>query len=775
MRLNAGGAAVSTGGATWGADQYFSGGKSYTNPSVTSIAGTTDDALYLNERSATTNLGSFSYAIPVSESGTYTAKLHFAEIYWGATGGGAGGAGKRVFSANLEGGPVELANYDINADVGPMTAVVKSYDVSVTDGTLNVAFSASVNQPTVAAIEVLKSGSTPVDTTPPTVQSTVPAAGATDVAVDTSLKAVFSEDMKASTISGTTFKLVRASDNAAVNAAVTYDASTKTATLDPSANLDADKDYTATVTTGAQDAAGNAMADTKVWSFTTAKPADTTPPDVTATVPVDGAKNVAVADNIAATFSEEMNEVSLESPGTFTLAKQGATSPVAATVAYNVANKTVTLDPASNLDQVATYTATITTQAKDVAGNPLASTETWTFSTADNTAPAAPTVRLATASDSGSSNTDNLTNDTTPTFVGQAEAASKVELFDGTSSLGTTTASNTGEWSLTAPAALSEGEHTITSTATDAANNTSNPSAGFKVNIDTTAPQTTLSASGPSGMVASKTAEFAFTSEPNASFECKLDAEGYAGCSSPKTYTNLSDGDHTFEVKATDAAGNTDASPATRTWTVDAAVPTVTGVAPAEGATGVPASTNVAATFSEAMNATTINGTTFTLIRQGTATPVAATVTYDAASKRAILNPSADLVEQATYTATLKGGTSGVKNLAGNALAADKSWSFTTDFSVPSKLSAKRSGSGSSQRIDLSWRDNSQVEAKYVIERSTTPEFTSNLVTREVGANVVTYRDTAVARNTTYYYRVFAASSAGVKSASSNVVSVVTR
>ena len=42
-------------------------------------------------------------------------------------GGGPGGAGRRVFSANLEGGPTELANYDINADVGPMAAAVKEF------------------------------------------------------------------------------------------------------------------------------------------------------------------------------------------------------------------------------------------------------------------------------------------------------------------------------------------------------------------------------------------------------------------------------------------------------------------------------------------------------------------------------------------------------------------------------------------------------------------------------------------------------------------------
>jgi hypothetical protein len=211
----------------------------------------------------------------------------------------------------------------------------------------------------------------------------------------------------------------------------------------------------------------------------------------------------------------------------------------------------------------------------------------------------------------------------------------------------------------------------------------------------------------------------------------------------------------------------------------DTAGPTVIEMAPASGAANVPVSTDVTATFSEAMDPATINGTSFTLLRQGTTIPVAATVTYNAAEKKAILDPGSALAEGAIYTATLKGGTSGVKDLAGNALATDKSWSFTTAasaLSAPSNLSATRSGNPNKQRIDLSWMDNSNSEAKFVIERSTTPfSAPSNLVSYEVGPNTVVYRDSAVQRNTTYHYRVFAVSSTGAKSASSNVVSVTTR
>src|ERR671921_2799794 len=106
--------------------------------------------------------------------------------------------------------------------------------------------------------------------------------------------------------------------------------------------------------------------------------------------------------------------------------------------------------------------------------------------------------------------------------------------------------------------------------------------------------------------------------------------------------------------------------------------PTVSGVAPQDGATGVAVDANAEATFSEAMDANTLTSNTFTLTKQGAPTPVGATVSYDAATKTATFDPSADLEANTTYTATVKGGTSGVKDLAGNPLASDKTWSFTT-------------------------------------------------------------------------------------------------
>ena len=90
---------------------------------------------------------------------------------------------------------------------------------------------------------------------------------------------------------------------------------------------------------------------------------------------------------------------------------------------------------------------------------------------------------------------------------------------------------------------------------------------------DTTPPSTTIS-SGPSGSTTATSAAFAFaSSEAGSSFECKLDTGAFAACTSPKQYTGLAVGAHTFSVRAKDAAGNVDPSPATAAWTITASGP----------------------------------------------------------------------------------------------------------------------------------------------------------------------------------------------------------
>ena len=110
----------------------------------------------------------------------------------------------------------------------------------------------------------------------------------------------------------------------------------------------------------------------------------------------------------------------------------------------------------------------------------------------------------------------------------------------------------------------------------------------------------------------------------------------------------------------------------------DATAPTVSSVNPPDLKKNVSPRTNVTATFSEAMQTSTVGTATFTLVRKGTTTPVGATVSYDPATTKATLDPNSRLKAGMTYIARVRGGNSGMKDLAANALAADKEvWRFT--------------------------------------------------------------------------------------------------
>ncbi|MGB6423676.1 MAG: hypothetical protein WBF18_00200 [Solirubrobacterales bacterium] len=91
---------------------------------------------------------------------------------------------------------------------------------------------------------------------------------------------------------------------------------------------------------------------------------------------------------------------------------------------------------------------------------------------------------------------------------------------------------------------------------------------------DTTPPETTIT-SGPADGTTINTDSVAFgfdSNEPGSTFECSLDSAAFAACSSPKSYSSLSDGTHDFEVQATDGASNTDPTPASSSFTVDTKV-----------------------------------------------------------------------------------------------------------------------------------------------------------------------------------------------------------
>jgi hypothetical protein len=135
-----------------------------------------------------------------------------------------------------------------------------------------------------------------------------------------------------------------------------------------------------------------------------------------------------------------------------------------------------------------------------------------------------------------------------------------------------------------AASTLTDGSHTLTIKAVNGAS-VEQDSGTFSFTVttppppDTTPPDTTI-LSGPPGFATNGTATFTFAStEAGSGFQCQLDGGAFTGCMSPQTYTGLGDGTHNFAVKATDNSGNTDPTPATRSWFIQTQVlnPDTTG------------------------------------------------------------------------------------------------------------------------------------------------------------------------------------------------------
>jgi hypothetical protein len=216
------------------------------------------------------------------------------------------------------------------------------------------------------------------DTTDPTVFSTNPVDSAVSIATNQKIIASFSEPMDSTTITGTTFK-VTGPGVTPVAGAVTYSMIGATATFTPASTLTASTLYTVTITTGATDLAGNALAANFVWTFTTGSGTDTTAPTVTSMSPANAATAVPTNAGINATFSKAMDPATM-TPATFTLSGPGPTA-VAGKVTYDVTEQIATFTPTSALAPSTLYTATVTTGAEDLEGNAIASDVSWSFTT----------------------------------------------------------------------------------------------------------------------------------------------------------------------------------------------------------------------------------------------------------------------------------------------------------------------------------------------------------------------------------------------------------
>lgn len=451
----------------------------------------------------------------------------------------------------------------------------------------------------------------------PQVSSTTPANKAVDVPTNRKISATFNEAMDpAATISS--FK-VTGPGTTPVEGTVTY--SGVTATFAPTELLPVSTIFTGTITTGAKNPAGDALASNYVWTFTTGANPDIVAPTVTSTGAANNATGLPINRASTAVFSEAMDPATINST-TYTVTTGSPATKVSGTVTYT--GTTATFTPANPLAVNTTYTSTITTGATDLTGIALEANYVWSWTTGDALDTLAPTVIATVVYGATGLTTPSLTNPAGFTGmdlpINRASSATFSEQMNPltiTSATMKVTKSSTPLVSV--PGTVTHTGTTVTFTPTD--------------DLETNTTYTSTITGGVNG------------------------------------------------VK--DLAGNALANNYVWSWTTgaapDANPPTVISTIPENNAVDASVGGNVSATFNEAMDALTITNTTFTLNQGGTNIPGA--VTYEGTT--ATFNPNNDLTEGVIYTATIKGGTNGAKDLAGNALLADHVWNFTTRVGFP--------------------------------------------------------------------------------------------
>ena len=466
------------------------------------------------------------------------------------------------------------------------------------------------------------------DFTAPTVVSTSPASNATSININTVITAEVSEALDAASVTNTSVLL----QNGAITVPATlgYTPGSTTITLTPASPLAEKTLYTVTLKGGAGadrilDVAGNALAADYVWSFTTV---DLTAPTVLSTSPASNATSININTVITAEVSEALNAASVTN--TSVLLQNGAIS-VPATLGYTPGSTTITLTPASPLAEKTLYTVTLkggvgADRILDVAGNALAADYVWSFTTGDFTAPTV-------VSTSPASNATSININTVIT----AEVS---EALNAASITNTSVLLQNGAISVPATLGYTPGSTTITLT--------------------------------PSAPLAEKTL---YT----------VTLKGGVGAD-----------------RILDVAGN--ALAADYVWsftTIDQTAPTVLSTSPVNNATSINVTTVITAEVSEALNAASITNTSVLL--QNGAITVPATLGYIPGSTTITLTPASPLSEKTVYTVTLKGGAGAdrILDVAGNALAADYVWSFTTgDFTAPTVVSTSPASNATSININ---------------------------------------------------------------------------
>jgi Domain of unknown function (DUF4082)/Bacterial Ig-like domain/Bacterial Ig domain len=474
--------------------------------------------------------------------------------------------------------------------------------------------------------------------------------------------------------------------------------------------------------------------DTNYWVdvvFTTTSVPPITPPTVTATSPVGGATGVALNATVTATFNQAIDSATVTA-STFEL-RNPSNALVAANVSYNASTRTATLTPSAALPANTAFTATVrggTTdpRIKDVAGNALAANVTWSFTTSASTGPNCP----CSAWPPSATPTNPSDSDTSAVELGVKFRTdvngfiTGVRFYKGTGNAGT----HIGNLWTTSGQLLA--------TATFSGESASGwQQVNFASPVAVTA-NTVYVASyfAPNGRYAGDNGFFASGGVSNP--PVNLLQNGVSGGNGVYQYgASSSFPSSTFQSSNywVDVVFVTSTGP-------DTTAPTVTASSPVNGASSVPVNSAVTATFNESIDPATVTAANFEL-RNAASALIPASVSYNAGTRVATLTPSALLPGTTTLTATVRGGASGIKDLAGNALVSNVVWSFSTEVpggvcaSPANAIVAENCLAGSpSSEWDISGVGDPTIQgyaAQFSVNRGSTVQF-------KVNTNAAAYR-----------------------------------
>jgi hypothetical protein len=387
--------------------------------------------------------------------------------------------------------------------------------------------------------------------------------------------------------------------------------------------------------------------------FTLTQPADSVPPRVEVTSPANGAAGVGIDSVASATFSEALDPASVAGNARL----ESTSGPVPADISYDTATRSVRIAP-HTVEFGATYTAVLVGGAsglRDLAGNPLASDVSWTYTVENcpctvfgNTAnPAIPSSGDTAGVELGV----KLRSDRAGWITG-------VRFYKGAGNTGT----HTGSLWTSAGRLLERAVFTSEGT-------TGWQSVIFDVPVRVEAGTTYIASyyapNGGYAVTAGGLTSSAGGAPIRALAAGEDGANGVFKYGGAPAYPTDTYGSANYWV---DALFTTTAPP-------DTGAPSITATTPAAGATGVELGSTVRATFSESVDPATVTSATFVLRTSGGAA-VPGTVTYASAAREATLTPSAPLTLGGSYIATVQGGATGVKDLGGNPLVGDVTWSF---------------------------------------------------------------------------------------------------